>query len=299
MKIDDLRGKNYGVEHLLASFSGPLDEIVEKTLELPEEKVRFLRSFGSIYVNNQRCLKNAQIEEGTYLRVHQNPRRFPVQVFQWPEQKVFENSDFVVVNKPSGLPVPATVDNIQENMSSLISQALNHQVHVTHRLDVATNGLVVFAKSKNAQTEFNKKLAAGEVRKLYRALVHGVDLPTGDWLHYMEPSPRAPKVVSSAQMPGWSPCRLRVLDQTEIFPGHSEVIIELITGRTHQIRAQLSASGFPIVGDVAYGSPVKLANFEMICLQAFYLEFQFQSEKNSFRLSDSPWQKLPPQKFTH
>jgi len=150
---------------------------------------------------------------------------------------------------------------------------------------------LIFAKSKQAQTEINKKLAAGEVQKFYRALVHGVNLPMGEWIHFMEPSPRAPKVVSQFEKPGWAICRLRIIDQTEIFRGHSEVVIELITGRTHQIRAQLSAAGFPIVGDQSYGSPVKLAEFEEICLQAFYLDFELGNEKKTFRLPECPWQK--------
>lgn len=289
MEIANQRGKSYGVEHLLASNSGLLDDILRKDLDLDWERVRFLRSFGSIYVNNQRCLENVQIEKGTYLRVHKNPRRFPVQAFNWVDQKVFENDQILVINKPSGLPVPGTVDNIQENLAALISEELKSKVYVTHRLDVGTSGLLIFAKTKEAQAFINQKLALGEVKKFYRALVHGVDLPTGEWVHYMEPSPRAPKVVSQVQQPGWATCRLNILDQTEIFRGHSEVVIELITGRTHQIRAQLSSMGFPIVGDQAYGSPVNLAHHEEICLQAFYLDFEIGDEKKTFRLFESPW----------
>jgi 23S rRNA pseudouridine1911/1915/1917 synthase len=258
--------------------------------------IEFLLSFGSIYVKGQRCLENTQIEPGIYVRVHQNPRRFPIEQFRWPEQKVFENENLIVINKPAGLPVHPTVDNTQENLAALLGQALKHEVYVTHRLDVATHGLLIFAKNKPEQTRINNCLMQGQIRKLYRALVHGRNLPTGEILHYMEPSPRAPKVVSAIARPGWAPCRLRVLDQTEVSPGFSEVIIELITGRTHQIRAQLSALGFPIVGDQAYGSDVNLSvqisQYENICLQAFFLEFPLsETENKSLRLAHSPWQK--------
>lgn len=289
MEINQQRGKSYGVQHLLASFSGPLDKIIEKSLELQLEKVRFLREFGCVYVNNSRCLENKPIETGTYLRVHQNPRRFPTEVFRWPTQKIFENEQLLVINKPSGLPVPATVDNIQESLSALLSRELKCGIYVTHRLDIGTSGLLIFGKTKAAQAEINHKLAAGEVRKIYRALVHGTNLPTGEWIHYMLPSPRAPKTVSVEARPGWVPCRLRILDQTEVLRNHSEVLVELITGRTHQIRAQLSAAGFPIVGDISYGSKYKMADFEKICLQAFYLEFEVAREKMTFRLDAPDW----------
>ncbi len=290
MNFSTLRGKNYGVEHLLASFSGPLEDILQKHLELSPNKTGFLREFGAIYLNEKRCLDNVHVEEGTYLRVHQNPRRFPTEVFNWREQKVYEDEDLIVLNKPSGLPVPATVDNIRENIASLVARELDQDIFVTHRLDMGTSGLLILAKSKSAQADINQKLMQGEVQKIYRALVHGRDLPLGEWTHYMEPSPRAPKNVSLVQKPGWAPCKLKVLDQTEMPDGFSEVIIELITGRTHQIRAQMSASGFPIVGDFAYGSPLKLADHEVICLQAFYLSFNLPNgEQKSFRLPQGPW----------
>lgn len=291
MNFNQLRGKNYGVEHLLASFSGPLEDILQKQLELSPVKSFFLRNFGAIYLNEKRCLENVHVEEGSYLRVHQNPRRFPVEVFNWSEQKVFENQDFIVLNKPSGLPVPATVDNIQENIAALVARATGEEVFVTHRLDMGTSGLLVLAKNKKAQSFLNQKLMQGEVQKFYRAKVHGRNLPMGEWLHYMEPSPRAPKVVSLAAKPGWVPCRLKVVDQTELPDNCSEVVIELITGRTHQIRAQLSHAGFPIFGDQAYGSTQRLAEFEKFALQAFFLDFPLNdTEKKSLRLAFGPWQ---------
>jgi 23S rRNA pseudouridine1911/1915/1917 synthase len=155
---------------------------------------------------------------------------------------------------------------------------------------MGTSGLLILAKDKPTQRHINQQLMAGEVQKFYRALVHGKALPIGEWVHYMEPSPRAPKSVSLEPHEGWAPCRLVILSQVEVHPEFSEVIIELITGRTHQIRAQLSFAGFPIVGDEAYGSGLSLADYEKICLQAFELKFSLSNhEKKSLRLPQSPW----------
>lgn len=293
MNLSTLRGKNYGVEHLLATFSGSLEQILQKQLELSPTRTDFLRQFGAVYLNEKRCLENVHVEEGAYLRVHQNPRRFPVEVFNWEEQKVFEDENLIVLNKPSGLPVPATVDNIQENLAALVAKELGHDIFVTHRLDMGTSGLLILAKNKESQADINRKLMLGEVQKFYRALVHGLELPEGEIVHYMEPSPRAPKTVSPVQKPGWAQCRLKILDQTEVHSGLSEVIIELLTGRTHQIRAQLSSAGFPIVGDTAYGSPMRLADHEIFYLQAFYLRFQnLDGEWLNFRLPQGPWHSI-------
>lgn len=290
MNFNTGRGKDYGVEHLLASFSAPLEDILEKHLELSKDRVSFLLFMGSIYVNGRRCLENVHIDEGTYLRIHQNPRRFPIEHFKWPEQKIFEDENLLVVNKAPGLPVPATVDNIRENIASLVAHEMKAPIFVTHRLDMGTSGLLILAKNRPTQTMINRQLQENQIQKLYRALVHGTSVPLGEWLHFMEPSPRAPKTVSLAAHQGWSPCRLRILSQAAVSPEWTEVVIELITGRTHQIRAQLSAAGFPIVGDHAYGSPARLADYEKICLQAFSLEFTSQDfEKKSFFLPKSPW----------
>ena len=278
MDLDSLRGKKYGVEHLLAAEDGTLQSILQKQAGIQAERTQFLLSLGSIYWKEKRCLENVQVAKGDYLRVHKEPRRFPIQELHWPEALVFEDEDILVINKPSGLPVHSTVDNIQENLLALISEKINLPLHVTHRLDVATEGLLVLAKSKKAQSDFNILLMQGKVKKFYRAQVHGQNLPLGVMTHWMEPSPRAPKKVSQIEQPDWLVCSLNLLEQRPLAEDISEIRIELLTGRTHQIRAQLSAAGFPILGDHAYGSPWTPASFEKIRLQAF--ELIIESEKS-------------------
>lgn len=296
MNFDTTRGQQYGVEHLLCPKDGSIIDAITQQLDLGREKVEQLLDFGSIYLQGQRCLDNKQILQGNYIRVHKNPRRFPVTQFDFSKSLMFENDYLYLINKPNGLPVHPTVDNIHENLASLISQATSRETFVTHRLDVATSGLMIFAKSKTAQSEINSWFSDNKVRKLYRALVHGTDLPSGEIIHYMEPSPRAPKTVSQFAKLGWQICKLRIVEKTEVSEKHSEVIIELITGRTHQIRAQLSSMGFPIVGDLAYGSKTKLAEHEQICLQSCYLSFPDlhadNASNSSFRLQEIPWSNV-------
>lgn len=290
--IDGLRGKSYGVEHILSSEAGPLSQVLEKSLHLPAPRTEFLLQLGAIYRNNARIENEAdlEIQTGDYLRVHQNPRRFPVEVLNVRKSIVWENKDLVIINKPSGLPVHPTVDNTQENVVALFEKEFSQNFYVTHRLDVATQGLLVLAKNKPAQSLMNTKLMKNEVTKHYRAQVSpaktSVGLPLGEIVHYMEPSPRAPKKLSPVELYGWQQCRLRILNQQTLENGMLLAIIELITGRTHQIRAQLSALGFPILGDVAYGSPHTFAAFEKIALQAFSISFEWENELICLQLPD-------------
>lgn len=275
------RGKSYGVEHFLATSDGTLTEVLSESLRLDENRSLFLLTMGAIYCNGSRLNSlygTPDIKKGDYLRVHRNPRRFPVQVLDPNSILIYEDSDVWVVDKPAGLPVHATVDNTQENLLFLLSQHFNKEFLITHRLDVGTQGLLILAKNKLAQKEINQLLMQGQIKKKYRAIVHGRNIPLGLMTHYMESSPRAPKQVSTEAHPGWAQCQLRVLQQSEIASEskhpdvYSEVLIELITGRTHQIRAQLSAAGFPIKGDIAYGSPLKLSEHEFHCLRSDSLQ---------------------------
>jgi 23S rRNA pseudouridine1911/1915/1917 synthase len=146
---------------------------------------------------------------------------------------------------------------------------------VTHRLDNPTEGLLLFAKNKRFQTQFNQLLKEGKIKKLYQAQVQGTPRWEKNTLltHYMKPSPRGPKEVSKEKNETWAECRLNILQIQE-----NQILIELLTGRTHQIRAQLSCEGFPIIGDHLYGA-TKIHDPDSIALKAIelhFLDYQFK-----------------------
>lgn len=299
------RGKSYGVEHILANRTASLGDLLSEQLGLEQARTAELLHFGSIYLNHERLensLKTVQIQQGDYIRVHQNPRRFPVQTVPWQNCIIEDNAHFIVINKPSGLPVHPTVDNTQENLCTLLANFLKIELFITSRLDLPTSGLLVFAKTKEFQKHYNETLTRGEVKKFYRALAHGENVPVGEWVHYMEPSPRAPKRVQKAPEAGWVICRMNILESLGHISGHSDLLIELLTGRTHQIRAQLSNEGHPIVGDQAYGSSAllgasstesaSLVSREEIALQCCSLGFpDLTGTWTQFKLTEFPWLK--------
>lgn len=271
-------GFEYGVKHILSPRSGLLSCILMQELHLSEASLKELLQLGSIYLEGRRLLNDKEIFEGDYLRIHTKPRRFPANDFDWAQRMIFEDENFVVVHKPAGLPVHPSVDNCLENLQIYLSNYLQQEIFITHRLDVPTSGLIVLAKNKNFLSLFNHLLAHGKVEKIYRARVQGQNLKEGLYTHYMEPSPRAPKTVSLTPQEHWQECRLRLIDiQNDPRADEQEVRVELLTGRTHQIRAQLSALGAPICGDVLYGA-LKKYDLEKIDLEAEnlrFLEFEF------------------------
>lgn len=276
-------GFEYGVKHLLSPRSGLLSEILTTSLEVGDDRVLELLNLGGIYLEGSRQKIDCEIAEGAYIRVHTKPRRFPANDYNWKERILFSDENFLVVDKPPGLPVHPSVDNCLENLQTYVGAYLESEVYITHRLDVPTSGLLVLAKNKNFLPLFNHLLAQREVKKIYRARVQGLTLKEGLYTHYMEPSPRAPKVVRDEAAPQWLECQLRLFNlQSFSEINEQEVRVELLTGRTHQIRAQLSALGSPICGDVMYGATKKY-DLEKIDLEAEsleFLEFNFTTKRS-------------------
>lgn len=290
--MQSARGFEYGVKHIISPPSSHGDgrpqrvsDILLSILNLDSQQTGDLLYLGAVYLNGQRIQEDFSVSEGAYLRVHSKPRRFPANDGQWGQRIIFENDHFIIVNKPSGIPVHASVDNIRENVQKYLEQTLNQTVYVTHRLDVPTRGLMVYAKTPEFQSLFNKMLTAHELKKIYRAHVDSEPPPVGHLRHYMEPSPRAPKKVDKAPHPGWQECLLEILDDCLDSEGRHQLRIRLHTGRTHQIRAQLGFEGCPIRGDHAYGAD-KIWEEDRIELEACELEFvnPLTGENHQFKI---------------
>lgn len=283
--MQSARGFEYGVRHIISRQPGKVSDVLLSNLELDLAQIHFLLDFGSVYLNHQRLKEDSSVSAGDYLRVHTKPRRFVVSNENWDKRVLFENEHFVVANKLSGVPVHASVDNNKEHLQYYLGQALKTNLLVTHRLDIPTRGLIVYAKTTEFQSAFNKLLIQREMTKIYKALVEGQFVTPGILTHFMEPSPRAPKKVQRQVQECWQECVLEILEVDEKENNRSELKIHLLTGRTHQIRAQLGCENHPIVGDHAYGAQ-RLWDDEKIELESCELSFvdPISSEQHCFKL---------------
>ena len=137
-----------------------------KTLDFSKELIEI----GGIYVDKKRIQADLELSVGQYIRAHTEPKRYSVKNIKWKDHIVFQNQNFLIMNKPWGLPVHPTVDNAVENVVMQMSKFLSHPVHTTQRLDVVTRGLFLVAKTKEYQAQFNSALAKGVVQKEYWVL---------------------------------------------------------------------------------------------------------------------------------
>ena len=135
------------------------------------------------------------------------------------------------------------------------------QLVACHRLDVATSGLTVLARTKEAAERFRSMLGEGAVRKRYRAFVSGKKVEANTslqhWISDAVFGKPAPRLVAPVDAPvgdskhQWKEARMTVLSTQSVDAGE-EVLLNLETGRTHQVRAQLASLGSPLVNDSLY-----------------------------------------------
>lgn len=272
------------VRHFEVQQSNLLSEILFDEYAVNSSGFKFLIELGAIYVNDERQIKDGFVFQNSVLRVHLKPRRYNCD-YNWKSLVVFENDFCLVLNKPSGIPSHPAIDNVSENSLTQTSLAKKVPLFVTHRLDTLTSGLIVYAKKQSFATSFNLQLQKRTIRKKYVALIESSLKLAARLTHYMDPAGGSPKKLSDKQHESWSLCELEILEQKEISPKLSWVKINLLTGRTHQIRAQLSHLHAPIVGDSLYGAKSAFKK-DAIALRSCEIEFTCNDERLKFNISE-------------
>ena len=189
-------------------------------------------------------------------------------------QLVYSDDSLLVLNKPSGLlAVPGRGEDKQDCLSRRV-QARYPEALIVHRLDMATSGLLLMARSPAVQRAVSLLFERREVYKRYLAVVAGhlvpsptpdgwglIDLPiAADW-------PRRPLRVIDAEHGKPSQTRWRSL-AFDAATHSTRVALEPITGRSHQLRVHLQALGHPILGDALYAPAELQASAPRLLLHA-------------------------------
>lgn len=275
-----------------------LDEYLEGELRLESSATTELVRFGAIYLNKDRVRDaRVRVHPGDYIRVHQLPRRYVLPRVSAESCIVHLEDEFLVVNKPAGVPVHATVDNLLENFLFWFAQEMGMpELSVTHRLDAGTEGLLVLARTPRFAGLFNKAIMNRRVLKKYECLHAGPAFETGALLRdWMIDELGSPKRLVGEGVEGTKLCEL-VIEGSSSFgarEGVAHARIGLLTGRTHQIRAQLAARGRPILGDRLYGCRIlPFAEPDRLALRCRELGFAIGLKEYSFVLPT--WDPLRP-----
>ncbi|NDH59724.1 MAG: RNA pseudouridine synthase, partial [Proteobacteria bacterium] len=163
---------------------------------------------------------------------------------------VFENNNFLVINKPYGISVHSGSKN-NFGIIDIARDIYGSSIDLCHRIDKETSGCLVLSKNKQSNKWFNNQLASNKVKKKYVAIIKGhlkktIKVNTLIDKHFIDQSKSF--VNSDNGKEAISSFKLKKLLNSSCF-----VEIDIFTGRTHQIRVQSSHIGHPILNDAKYG----------------------------------------------
>lgn len=163
---------------------------------------------------------------------------------------LYENNDILVINKKSGMSVQGG-EKIAHPLDEELSKQVGYKVHLVHRLDRDTSGLMVVAKSGAAAARWIQLIAGKQVQKEYEAICIGI--PKGGASGTITDS------ISKAGVEKPAVTHYRVIKTFEVQSDSEKLTLSLIhlklgTGRMHQIRIHLAKNGCPVAGDDQHGN---------------------------------------------
>lgn len=235
-----------------------LDIYLAKELEIARNQIKKLFDSKKILVNNDIVKPSYKLKEGDYLTILEGPKTINLEPINLNLEIIYEDNYIIVINKPRGLLIHPSVSN---KSISLVNHLIYHtkdlsnlggveRPGIVHRLDQDTSGLIVIAKDNETHINLVNQFKNRVVKKVYECLCHKpfieekgkIDIPIERHQSYikMTASPTGREALTY----------FKVLNQNEFY-AHLEV--NIITGRTHQIRVHLAYINHPLIGDSLYG----------------------------------------------
>lgn len=194
---------------------------------------------------------------------------------------LFEDNHLIIINKMAGEIVQGDktgdvplVDSVKDYLKARYNKPGNVFCGLVHRIDRPVSGAVIFAKTSKALARMNEIVKDRKISKTYWALVEkSPEIAEQELIHYVRKNEQNNKtIVSSTPKDGFVMAKLSYKTIRQL-TNYTLLEVNLYTGRHHQIRAQLSANGTPIKGDLKYGA--KRSNPDgSISLHSYKVEFE-------------------------
>ncbi len=249
-----------------------LDKYITKVKsDLTRAFIQKLIRDGNVFVNHKKVTKTGyKLRTGNELIVNiPSIKEIGILSEDIPLEIIYEDSDMILVNKKPGMVVHPT-DHGAHVSGTLVNALMHHckdlsgiggekRPGIVHRLDKDTSGLIMTAKNDGAHQSLSKQIQERSIKKKYLTLLSG-------HLNPKKGSIEAPLIKSSVggkrdmQISGKAKAKYALTHYNVIkyIGDYSLVEVEIITGRTHQIRVHFKSIGHPVCGDTMYGD--KIAN---------------------------------------
>jgi len=216
---------------------------------------------------------------------------------------IYEDEDLLIINKPVN--VLSQADHTGDpDVLSLCKHYLSHKrnnrhsfyLGLLHRLDRPVGGLMMLAKNSKAAQKMSQQINDRTVIKTYWAIVLGKPPANGMLTHFLLKDRKTNTVKTVG--PGNKNAKKAVLSYRTIQNSEnlSLLSIDLQTGRSHQIRVQFSAEGYPLYGDQKYGGK-QVNQHQQIALRATYLRFEHPRNHKEMEFKQLPEKAEPWSKF--
>ncbi|MEG0895182.1 MAG: RluA family pseudouridine synthase [Oscillospiraceae bacterium] len=213
---------------------------------------------GDILLNGEHIRMVDKIHKGDEIKITFHKEKSFLTKTDVIVPKVYEDQDIIIYNKPYGMPVHPSSGHLSDTLANAYANEYGDAFRPINRLDRDTTGLCVVAK--NSHTAF--KLAKS-IKKEYTAVCCGKVTPLCGSINAPIVRPSMDNIIRAVRYDGQeSITEYKVVAQNEKY---SKVLINLLTGRTHQIRVHFSYLGFPLAGDSLYGGDLTDIKRQALC----------------------------------
>lgn len=250
----------------------------QQMTQLSRAFIQKLAEQGKIQVAGMPAKVGYKVREGDLITIDYDESELEnIPVIDLPV--IYEDDDCIVINKPAGILTHAqghlsTEPSVATFLRDKLKGLSGARGGIVHRLDRATSGVIMCAKTPEALSYMQKQFSQRKVKKTYMAIVKGhvepaealIDMP-------IERNPKAPATFRVGHNGKPSQTHYIVKEETELY---SLVELKPVTGRTHQLRVHMQQQGFPIVGDPLYGTG---AFGDRLFLHAYSLEITIPSRE--------------------
>ena len=262
-----------------------------KVIDLPHSLLEKILRQNKVKVNKKKTKCSYRLQTGDLIEIYDISKLKPInkreKIKYLPKKKeigayddyvIEDNKNFIVINKPSGIPVQSGTKSFKNIIDILKNTKYfeNSKPFIVHRLDKETSGVLIIAKNRKYAQLFTSLFRIRKIHKTYLAIVYGkvdrsIKVMKDDLIYYENNKKIFQKAVSN----------LKIIKSNEVY---SYLELNPITGRKHQLRKQLLKIGCPIIGDDKYFlNERKRLKIKNLMLHAYKIKFMINNIQYNFK----------------